>query len=740
MRLFLLRLIAFATLCLALAFVRSAEGATLIVTSTADSGTGSLRGTIAAANDGDTIQFDPALNGQTIILTSDELVIDNDITIDGPGPDLLAVVRADSLTYFRIFHILPSHTVTIEGLRISNGSASGEPGGGLLNEATLTMDNCVVSDNVMDAGDSGGGIASFGTLTIVNSIVTDNWATFSFGFPTGRGGGIAGGQMTIINSKITNNKAVFDGGGILGGPLVIINSTISGNSAFSNFVGSGTGGGIVCSDATITNSTISGNQARGDESGTGGGIASSGTLTIVNSTISGNFSNQDGGGISQGGSNGMLTITNSTISGNRANRNGGGIHHTGGILKIGNTILDAGASGANIFSSGATVTSEGYNLSSDDGGGFLTGSGDQVNTNPVLGPLQNNGGPTLTHLPLSGSPAINAGDPNFTPPPSSDQRGTGYARIFNGRIDIGSVEVQPTPVPTPTPTPSPTPTGTSTPAPTLTPTPTPTATITPISLGNISTRLRVETGDNVLIGGFIITGNMSKEVVLRGIGPSLTGFGLSDVLADPTLELRAASGALIFQNDDWQDNPQQAAQLSALGLAPHDPKESGIVATLAPAAYTAVLAGKNNGVGVGLVELYDTSQGTGSQLANISTRGLVQTGNNVMIGGFILGGGSGTSQIVVRGIGPSLAQFGLSPVLTDPTLELRNADGALMISNDDWQDDPSSASQLSSHNLAPQHAKESGIYAVLPPGAFTAILAGKSGGSGIGLVEIYNVP
>jgi hypothetical protein len=130
-------------------------------------------------------------------------------------------------------------------------------------------------------------------------------------------------------------------------------------------------------------------------------------------------------------------------------------------------------------------------------------------------------------------------------------------------------------------------------------------------------------------------------------------------------------------------------------------QESGIVATLTPAAYTAILDGKNNGTGIGVVEIYDTTQGNGSQLANISTRGFVQTGDNVMIGGFILGAGSGNNQIVVRGIGPSLSQFGLSPVLADPTLELRNANGVLLMSNDDWQDDPASAAQLVSRNLSP---------------------------------------
>lgn len=244
----------------------------------------------------------------------------------------------------------------------------------------------------------------------------------------------------------------------------------------------------------------------------------------------------------------------------------------------------------------------------------------------------------------------------------------------------------------------------------------------------------------MLIAGFIISGNAPKSVAVRGVGPSLAAFGISDALADPVLELRAANGALLFQNDNWQDDPAQAAQFTAMGLALQDPRESGIVATLAPgASYTAILAGKNGGTGVGLVEVYDTNQASGSQLANISTRGLVQTGNNVMIGGFILGGNSLNTGVVVRGIGPSLGQFGLSPVLIDPTLELYDSNGALLISNDDWQENPAQAAQLSARGLAPADAKESGIFASLPPGAFTAILAGKNGGTGIGLVEIYNV-
>lgn len=260
------------------------------------------------------------------------------------------------------------------------------------------------------------------------------------------------------------------------------------------------------------------------------------------------------------------------------------------------------------------------------------------------------------------------------------------------------------------------------------------------SLSNISTRLRVETGDNVPIGGFIVIGSSPKKIVLRGIGPSLTGFGISDALGDPTLELHDATGALLLQNDNWQDDPSQASQLNALSLAPRDPKESAMIASLQPAAaYTAILTGKNSDTGIGLIEIYDVDPGASSQLANISTRGFVQTGTKVMIGGFILGGGNGAS-VAVRGIGPSLSQAGLSNQLNDPVLELHDSNGALLVSNDNWGDDSNSAAQLSTHGLALQNPLESGIFTSLPAGAFTAILAGKDGGTGIGLVEVYNVP
>jgi hypothetical protein len=536
--------------------------------------------------------------------------------------------------------------------------------------------------------------------------------------------------------------------------ITITDSTISGNrSGSDNLAFTGLGGGIFYFSGSgmlvISNSTISGNIAQGgSNSGTGGGISSGGVVVISNSTVSGNFAFDKGGAFYNGG--GTWEIRNSTLSGNSATLSTDGIFNTGAnaVLQIGNTILSDG--GVNISNDGGTVTSLGYKLSTDNGSGFLTAPGDQTNANPMLGPLQNNGGPTSTHIPLSGSPAINAGDPNFTPPPFNDQRGALYLRVSDGRIDIGSVEVQPTPTPstptptatvttTPTPTPSATISPTGTPTPTSTPSASPTPSPTPARALNMSTRLRVETGDNVMIGGFIVTGTQPKNVALRGIGPSLGGLGINDALADPTLELRAANGMLLFQNDNWQDDLAQAAQLTSLGLAPQNPNESGLVVTLEPGAYTAIMAGKNQTAGVGLVEIYDTDPAANSQLANISTQGFVRTGDNVMIGGFILGGGTGSTGIAVRGIGPSLSQSGLSNVLADPTLELRDSNGVLLIANDNWQDDPASAGQLTAHGLAPQNPLESGIFAPLPPGAFTAILAGKSSGVGLGLVEIYNV-
>jgi hypothetical protein len=243
-----------------------------------------------------------------------------------------------------------------------------------------------------------------------------------------------------------------------------------------------------------------------------------------------------------------------------------------------------------------------------------------------------------------------------------------------------------------------------------------------------------------MIGGFIITGNANKPVVLRGMGPSLVNSGVpaATVLNDPVLELHGSNGSLIMRNDNWKESPQRA-QIEGTIFQPTDDREAVILATLQPGAYTAILTGSGQTTGIGLVEIYDNDQTADSVLANISTRGFIQTADNVMCGGFILGGNPNNTRIALRGIGPSLSQFGLSNVLADPTLALHNANGTVMISNDNWTDDPVSAAQLTANGLALQNPNESGIFTTLPPGQFTAILAGKNGGVGIGLVEIYNL-
>jgi hypothetical protein len=250
--------------------------------------------------------------------------------------------------------------------------------------------------------------------------------------------------------------------------------------------------------------------------------------------------------------------------------------------------------------------------------------------------------------------------------------------------------------------------------------------------------MRVQTGDNVGIGGFIITGSTPKHVVLRAIGPSLAQFGVPDALADPVLELHGPGAFVTITNDNWRDDPVQAALIQADGLAPANDLESAIDATLAPGAYTGIVRGKNNSSGVGLIEVYDLNPSGSSKLGNISTRAFVSTGDNIVIAGFILGHNSGVDRIVARGIGPSLTAFGVPNALADPTLELRDSNGALLIANNNWQDDPVQAAELTAAGLAPTNPLESGIAATLPPGLYTALLAGLNNGTGVGLVEVYD--
>jgi hypothetical protein len=298
--------------------------------------------------------------------------------------------------------------------------------------------------------------------------------------------------------------------------------------------------------------------------------------------------------------------------------------------------------------------------------------------------------------------------------------------------------------------PTPTPTATATPVPTATPTPgtspTPSATATPSGTPgpasqavNLSTRMRIQTGDNVGIGGFIVTGTGTKHVLIRAIGPSLNQFGVPNPLADPVLELHGPGSFVTITNDNWKDDPVQRALIEMTGLQPSNDFEAAIDARLDPGSYTAVVSGKNNTTGVGLIEIYDVAASDPAQLGNISTRAFVSTGNDIVIAGFILGGvNNGPDRVIIRGLGPSLSGSGVANPLANPKLELRDNNGTLLRSNNDWQDDPAQAAELTNAALAPTNNLESGIAATLQPGLYTALLSGVNNGVGVGLIEVYH--
>jgi predicted outer membrane repeat protein len=382
----------------------------------------------------------------------------------------------------------------------------------------------------------------------------------------------------------------------------VSNTTLTGNSA-SEQVGRA---GAIHNNAvsvggramlTVSNCTLSNNST--DYAG-GGIYNSAGNLQVSNCTFSGNSASVNGGGIYTEYDQAVVRITNCTFSGNSAG-SGGGIYCQGDTtVTVGNTIFKSGASGENIYNA-AHFVSAGHNLSNDAAGGdngtgpggLLNQPGDIRNTNPQLGPLADNGGPTKTLALLANSPAIDAGNDAIAPP--RDQRG--YLR--NGASDIGAFEF---------------------------------GGIIPATLGNISTRAFVQTGDNVMIGGFIVQGTGPKRVIIRAIGPELSQYGVPDPLANPTLELRNAAGALIGSNDDWQHTiiggvitRNQVVDIQNSGYAPANPFESAIIADLPPGNYTAIVRGVNDTTGVALVEVYDLGNDSSSILGNISTRSFVQT-------------------------------------------------------------------------------------------------------------------
>jgi hypothetical protein len=271
-------------------------------------------------------------------------------------------------------------------------------------------------------------------------------------------------------------------------------------------------------------------------------------------------------------------------------------------------------------------------------------------------------------------------------------------------------------------------------------------------LGNLSTRSFVQTGDNVMIGGFIVQATGSKRVILRAIGPELTQYGVTNAMANPTLELHNASGTLFASNDNWQQTiiggiitEDQVREIRNSGHAPGDGRESAIITDLPPGHYTAIVRGLNNTTGTALVEVYDLSPTLDPMLGNISTRSFVQTGDDVMIGGFIVQG-TRPKNVILRAIGPELSQYSVPNPLADPTLELHDGTGDLIASNDNWQHTiiggiitRNQVQDIQNSGQAPTDASESAIIATLPPGNYTAIVRGVNNSTGVALVEVYDL-
>ena len=590
-----------------------------------------------------------------------------------------------------------------------------------VSDSTFSLNNAAIGGGALY-------VVSGGTGSLNNTQVLTNSISGNLGTATGSGGGGAysAGTMSLIGCTMSaNNAGVYNGGAVtIGGGLLSTESSV-----FDGNIGVN-GGGIQVSgmaSVSVTNCTVKGNTAT---TGNGGGInngAANGGLTMTGSTLSGNNAGGHGGGIANGN---VLSLTNSTISGNTAGVNGGGIflspnsslpsanlvnvtlaqngapaaggiYHSGGSstgnITLLNTILaqNSGGNLARDLASGGTIKSNGYNLSDDDSGdGFLTATGDMSGSefDAKLGPLADNGGPTQTQLTGLGSDAIDAGTASGAP--VTDERG--IARPQGAAFDIGATEVA--------------------------------AGEESSRLANISTRLDVGTGDNVLIGGIIVSGTTPKSVLIRAIGPSLP---LNGALADPVLELHDAN-TLLETNDNWIDSPNKQAIIDTT-IPPTNDAESAIIRTLpANAAYTAIVRGANNSAGIALVEVYDLDTTGDSRLANISTRGLVQTGDNVMIGGFIVAGPTAET-VLIRALGPSLP---LSGTLADPTLEVHDENGEV-ITNDNWRD--TQETEIMATGLAPTNDAEAAVLVTGTAGAYTAIVRGVGETSGIALVEAYEI-
>ncbi|HSH38803.1 MAG TPA: choice-of-anchor Q domain-containing protein [Chthoniobacterales bacterium] len=534
--------------------------------------------------------------------------------------------------------------------------------------------------------------------------------------------------LTIRNGD-TTRQTLFNrrGAGIYNTGLLVLNDCVIVDNSGGAIHNSGF---MEINRCTIASNTASSDRGNGETTGISRAAAivnDGSTLTVSHSTIANNEGRNDlltneAGSVVSGGIlhlRGALQIIGCTISGNRVS-GGTGFPAGGGIANLASgtpTVRDtliAGNTSASAPDCYGSFTSGGYNLIGDKAQSTGFGHGvnrDQVGgagravIDPKLGALGKNGGTTPTMALLAGSPAIDQGLSSLPTDQRGADRRSDFSTIANVEggdgSDVGAFELS----------------------------------ATPSALLNISTRAQVQQNDNVLIGGFIVSGSDAKKVLLRAIGPSLSSKGVQGALQNPTLELFQGD-TRIANNDDWKQSQQ--AEIEATGIPPTNDAESAIVRTLAAGSYTAIVRGVNNETGIALVEAYDLDQSAKSALDNISTRAFVQTDEKVLIGGIIVGpAGSVGSRVLVRALGPSLAGSGVSGPLQDPTLELFDGNGAPVAANDNWKQ--TQQAEIGATGIPPSDDREAAIVQSLAAGNYTAVVRGKDNTMGVALVEAYNL-
>jgi hypothetical protein len=723
-------------------------------------------------------------NGTILVNTTganstSKILFQSDGTLGGTGSVKLNGIG----TAFNIADLdLGGHTVTIGTNQTIHGLGTILNGGILINNGTINGDDAGGGSMQLDLVNNSGFInKNNGTINATNggvlglySGVMDQTGGGSFlADGTGSmvqlgGGGIAtviGGTLNTANNGIiqiggagalltssTNNGAIqvtagnnplfVNGTGLTNNGTILVNTTAANSTTVMQFTADGTlnGTGSVTLNGIIGVSNVADFDCNGHNitNGSNHTIKGNGDITTNGGILTNN------GTIAPGTSAGQLNVSGNLVLGSTSNlamEIGGTTPATQyDVLNKGGSLTLNGTLNVRLINSFTPAASHTFTIVTTQAalaGAFTNvASGQRLNTADGVGSFivtYSGNNVVLSNFAVTPPPSTPSPTPTPTPSPTSTPTAT----------PTSTPTATPTATATSTPTPTATATPTSTPAPTPTSTPTPTPTAAPSQLLNIATRLRVQTGENVLIGGFIITGTDPKKVIVRAIGPSLAQF-FNGALVDTTLELHSGNGALLASNDNWKTRPDgssQQAEIEATTIPPSNDLESAIVITLPAnnAGYTAIVRGKGDTTGIGVVEAYDLNQTANSKLGNIATRGFVDTGDNVMIGGLIIGGGGGgNGKVVVRAIGPTLGNFGINGALQDPTLELHDGNGMLLVFNNNWQDD-ASATEVQANNLAPNDPRESAVLRSLPPGAYTAIVRGNGSTTGVGLVEVYNI-